>query len=277
MTRVMIQELKNSANEVVPRHHHLLPSNPRHLLLTTTTMDLDGSHHWRSHQDRQRCHSHPSSILHTISSIDAHNSSTCSFHGPHQKTLHQQAFIAPPWNHHLHHAPGWSKSGTASATLICTNQTASSTHLQWQHHRQPWMRNLHLKPSRTAAATRKNHCSIVRKGDHIAGEEEEHRPAPITNLAVNRATNAAAFPPSHQRASTVSETLILERESLRHVSASDCIVKLVKSGQLVNGAAKLVKSDKKVKDWSKERGLTTNIDNFGCLCKIGLQNWKWAI
>jgi len=70
-----------------------------------------------------------------------------------------------------------------------------------------------------------------------------------------------------------AKTLILERESLRHVSASNCtvkLVKLVKSGQLVNGAAKLVKSDQKVKDWSKERDLTANIDIFGCLCKIGL-------
>ena len=57
---------------------------------------------------------------------------------------------------------------------------------------------------------------------------------------------------------------------MHHVSASDCIVKLVKSDQLVNGAAKLVKSGQKVKDWSKERGLTVNIHIFGSLCKIGL-------
>jgi len=54
------------------------------------------------------------------------------------------------------------------------------------------------------------------------------------------------------------------------VSAYDCTVKLVKSGQLVNGAAKLVKSGQKVKNWSKERGLTANINIFGCLSKIGL-------
>jgi len=27
-----------------------------------------------------------------------------------------------------------------------------------------------------------------------------------------------------------------------------------------------------VKDWSNERSLTVNIDIFGCLCKIGLQD-----
>jgi len=67
-----------------------------------------------------------------------------------------------------------------------------------------------------------------------------------------------------------AETLILERDSLCHVS--DCIVKLVKSSQLVNGAAKLVKSGQKVKEWLKEKGLTANIHIFGSLCKIGLQN-----
>jgi len=36
--------------------------------------------------------------------------------------------------------------------------------------------------------------------------------------------------------------------------------------------SKLVKSGKKVKDWSKERGLTVNIDIFRCLCKIRLQD-----
>jgi len=36
--------------------------------------------------------------------------------------------------------------------------------------------------------------------------------------------------------------------------------------------SKLVKSGKKVKNWSKERGLTANIDIFGCLCKIGLED-----
>jgi len=69
-----------------------------------------------------------------------------------------------------------------------------------------------------------------------------------------------------------AETLILERDSLRHVSTSDCTVKLVKFGPLVNEATNLVKSGQKVKDWSKERGLTTNIHIFGSLCKIGLQN-----
>ena len=206
VTRAMIQELKNLANEVVLRHHHhhhLLPLNPRHLYLTIATMDLDSNHHWSFHQDRHHCHSHPSSILHTISSIDAHNSNTYSFHGPHQKTLHPQAFIAPPWNHHLHRAPDRSKSGTASVTLICMNQASSLTHLQWHNHHQPWMRNLHLKPARAAAATRKNHYSVTEKWDHIAGDEEEQRPVPIIDLAINRATNATAFPPSHQRASTV--------------------------------------------------------------------------
>jgi len=32
----------------------------------------------------------------------------------------------------------------------------------------------------------------------------------------------------------------------------------------------LVKAGQTVKDWSKERGLTANIDIFGYLCKIGL-------
>jgi len=34
----------------------------------------------------------------------------------------------------------------------------------------------------------------------------------------------------------------------------------------------LVKQSTLVKNWSKERDLTANIDIFGCLCKIGLQN-----
>jgi len=32
--------------------------------------------------------------------------------------------------------------------------------------------------------------------------------------------------------------------------------------------ATLVKCSNMVKDWSNERGLTTNIDIFGCLCKF---------
>jgi len=68
-----------------------------------------------------------------------------------------------------------------------------------------------------------------------------------------------------------AETLILERDSLHHMSASDCTVKPVKYGQLVNWAAKLVKSGQKVKDWSKERGLSLNIDIFRYICKFGLQ------
>ena len=47
---------------------------------------------------------------------------------------------------------------------------------------------------------------------------------------------------------------------------------LVNWPTLVNWSTKLVKSSQKVKDWSKEMGLTTNIDIFGCLCKIVLQN-----
>jgi len=46
------------------------------------------------------------------------------------------------------------------------------------------------------------------------------------------------------------------------------------SHRVVNGQnwSNLVKCSNLVKDWSNERGLTTNIDIFCCLCKFGLQN-----
>jgi len=44
------------------------------------------------------------------------------------------------------------------------------------------------------------------------------------------------------------------------------------NGQIWSSIQKLVKQSTLVKDWSKEKGLTANIDIFGCLCKIGLQN-----
>jgi len=34
----------------------------------------------------------------------------------------------------------------------------------------------------------------------------------------------------------------------------------------------MVKVGQIFKDWSKERGLIGNINIFGCLCKIGLQD-----
>jgi len=48
------------------------------------------------------------------------------------------------------------------------------------------------------------------------------------------------------------------------VSSYHCTVK-VKSGQAF-------KSWSNSQIWSKERDLIANIDIFGCLCKIGLQN-----
>jgi len=46
---------------------------------------------------------------------------------------------------------------------------------------------------------------------------------------------------------------------------------------LAPAAATRIRAANLVKDWSNERGLTANIDIFGCLCKIGLQDWKWLI
>ena len=56
-----------------------------------------------------------------------------------------------------------------------------------------------------------------------------------------------------------AETLILEREG-----STTC--------QSAIGQSNLVKYSNMVKDWSKNRGLTTNIDIFGCLCKFGLHD-----
>jgi len=50
-----------------------------------------------------------------------------------------------------------------------------------------------------------------------------------------------------------------------HVSSSDCIVKLFKSGQTWSNLVKKSKTDQK-------RGLTANIDIFECLCKFGLHD-----
>jgi len=65
-----------------------------------------------------------------------------------------------------------------------------------------------------------------------------------------------------------TETLVWEREG-----AAACQLLIAQSywstGQLVKAK---VKSGQTVKYWLKEMGLFANIDIFGCLCKIGLQD-----
>jgi len=105
-------------------------------------------------------------------------------------------------------------------------------------------------------------------------------------LHLHRRSTIPAAPPSHRafiiekrqpqpssRSSFVgeeceSETLILEREG-----AVTCESAIAQSNwsNLVKQST-LVKYSNMVKDWSNNRGLTANIDIFGSLYKIGLQN-----
>jgi len=109
----------------------------------------------------------------------------------------------------------------------------------------------HLQPSCSLRWRRRR---ITQHGSHHA----QWRVPSFTNTLQSRLK---------QQGRKEEETLIWEREEGCHVSASQWTLEW----------SKLVKSGKKVKDWSNERGLFANIDIFGCLCKIGLQDWKWVI
>ncbi|QCD93567.1 hypothetical protein DEO72_LG5g1642 [Vigna unguiculata] len=119
-------------------------------------------------------------------------------------------------------------------------------------------------PSTFAGSCRKlsGHHSSVNHAAANATTVTASLPA-LSFLTESESTMAAAVKAhSSPQPKCESETLILEIEG-----AAMCQSAIAQSNW-----SKLVKSGKKVKDWSKERGLIANIDIFGCLCKFGLQD-----
>jgi len=256
-------------NKVVPRHHHLLPPNP-------------SSQHSRPpwqpllcHHRPCACSMHPTAVSRCCS--PSTHRSNHHHHGSRHSHRHRNSAIFNLLHHHANAAitntsiaPAASSRSRTTVNdaptvvvrtyTICVHRSSSSPQF-----RQPPV----LHPSSRSRETSSGAASF--SSVHPLRIHLQRTIAPLCQRSHH-------CHQSHSQGRNMeAETVILERDSLHHVSASDCTVKLVKYGQLVNGATKLVKFGQKVKDWSNERGLTANIHIFGSLCKIGLQNWKWAI